>query len=226
MVPSIQQQLWLPSFEYLQFSNEWYRLFTVALTHGGFLHLGFNMYSLMVLGNPLEAAFGKQKLLIVFFFSLLTGSLTSAYFASVYGASVGASGAIFGLFGALAIVGKRIGADIRSIVVIIGINFVIGGLNKALDGIDSAAGPFVNFGEIPKVKIPRLSEGGIVTSPTLAMIAEGGESEAVIPLSKLGNLGGGITINVSGALDPSAVARQIRQLLTQDAARLGLVNPI
>ena len=133
LVPSIQQQLWLPGFEYLQFSNEWYRLFTVALTHGGFLHLGFNMYSLMVLGNPLEAAYGKQKFLIVFFFSLLTGSLTSAYFASIYSASVGASGAIFGLFGALAIVGKRIGADIRSIVVIIGINFAFG---FALGGVD------------------------------------------------------------------------------------------
>jgi len=133
VVPSIQQQLWLPSFEYLQFSNEWYRLFTVALTHGGFLHLGFNMYSLMILGSPLEAAYGKQKFLTVFFFSLLTGSLTSAYFASLYSASVGASGAIFGLFGALAIVGKRIGADIRSIVVIIGINFVFG---FALGGVD------------------------------------------------------------------------------------------
>jgi membrane associated rhomboid family serine protease len=133
VVPSIQQQLWLPSFEYLQFSNEWYRLFTVALTHGGFLHLGFNMYSLMVLGNPLEAAYGKQKFLIVFFFSLLTGSLTSAYFASLYSASVGASGAIFGLFGALAIVGKKIGADIRSIVVIIGINFAFG---FAIGGVD------------------------------------------------------------------------------------------
>jgi membrane associated rhomboid family serine protease len=133
VVPSLQQQLFLPSFEYLKFSNEWYRLFTVALTHGGLLHLGFNMYSLMVLGNPLEAAFGKQKFLIVFFFSLLTGSLTSAYFASVYSASVGASGAIFGLFGALAIVGKRIGADIRSIVVIIGINFAFG---FALGGVD------------------------------------------------------------------------------------------
>jgi membrane associated rhomboid family serine protease len=133
VVPSIQQQLMLPSFEYLQITNEWYRLFTVALTHGGFLHLGFNMYSLMVLGNPLEAAYGKQKFLIVFFFSLLTGSLTSAYFASLYSASVGASGAIFGLFGALAIVGKRIGADIRSIVVIIGINFAIG---FALGGVD------------------------------------------------------------------------------------------
>jgi len=133
LVPSLQQQLWLPSFEYLQFSNEWYRLFTVALTHGGFLHLGFNMYSLMVLGNPLEDAFGKQKFLTVFFFSLLTGSLTSAYFASTYSASVGASGAIFGLFGALAIVGKRIGADIRSIVVIIGINFAFG---FAMGGVD------------------------------------------------------------------------------------------
>jgi rhomboid protease GluP len=133
VVPSIQQQLMLPSFEYLQITNEWYRLFTVALTHGGFLHLGFNMYSLMVLGNPLEAAYGKQKFLIVFFFSLLTGSLTSAYFASLYSASVGASGAIFGLFGALAIVGKRIGADIRSIVVIIGINFAFG---FALGGVD------------------------------------------------------------------------------------------
>jgi membrane associated rhomboid family serine protease len=133
LVPSIQQQLWLQSFEYLQFSNEWYRLFTVALTHGGFLHLGFNMYSLMILGSPIEAAYGKQKFLIVFFFSLLTGSLTSAYFASVYGVSVGASGAIFGLFGALAIVGKRIGADIRSIVVIIGINFAFG---FAMGGVD------------------------------------------------------------------------------------------
>jgi membrane associated rhomboid family serine protease len=133
VVPSIQQQLMLPSFEYLQITNEWYRLFTVALTHGGFLHLGFNMYSLMVLGNPLETAYGKQKFLIVFFFSLLTGSLTSAYFASLYSASVGASGAIFGLFGALAIVGRRIGADIRSIVVIIGLNFAFG---FALGGVD------------------------------------------------------------------------------------------
>ena len=133
VVPSLQQQLWLPSFAELQYNNEWYRLFTVALTHGGIFHLGFNMYSLMVLGNPLEAAFGKQKFLIVFFFSLLTGSLTSAYFASLYGASVGASGAVFGLFGALVIVGKKIGVDIRSIVVIIGINFVFG---FAIGGVD------------------------------------------------------------------------------------------
>ena len=123
----------LPSFEYLQFSNEWYRLFTVALTHAGLLHLGFNMYALMVLGNPLEAAFGPRKLLIVFFISLLTGSLASSYFASLYSYSVGASGAVFGLFGAMVTVGNKIGADIRSIVVIIGINFFIG---FAMGGVD------------------------------------------------------------------------------------------
>ena len=133
VVPSIEQHLVLPNIQYLQATNEWYRLFTVALTHAGLLHLGFNMYSLLVLGNPLEEAFGKNKLFIVFFVSLLTGSLASSYFASVYSYSVGASGAIFGLFGALAIVGKRIGADIRSIVVIIGINFVIG---FAMGGVD------------------------------------------------------------------------------------------
>jgi len=133
LVPSLEYNLALPNLDYLKATNEWYRLFTVALVHAGLLHLGFNMYALMVLGNPLEAAFGKNKLLIIFFFSLLTGSLTSAYFASASSYSVGASGAIFGLFGALAIVGNRIGADVRSIYVIIGINFAIG---FALGGVD------------------------------------------------------------------------------------------
>ncbi len=133
LLPNLQSDLLLPNLDYLKSSNEWYRLFTVALTHGGLLHLGFNMYALMVLGNPIEAAFGKQKFLILFFFSLLTGSLTSAYFASPMSYSVGASGAIFGLFGALVIVGKRISADTRSIGVIIGINFAIGFLIGGVD---------------------------------------------------------------------------------------------
>jgi len=133
VVPSIQVHLVLPNLDYLRATNEWYRLFSVALVHAGLLHLGFNMYALMVLGNPLETAFGSSKFLIVFFFSLLTGSLTSAYFASASSYSVGASGAIFGLFGAMIIVGNKIGADVRSIYVIIGINFVIG---FAVGGID------------------------------------------------------------------------------------------
>ena len=133
LVPTIESNLVLPNFEYMKATNEWYRLFTVALTHANPLHLGFNMYALMVLGNPLEAAFGKGKLLNVFFISLLTGSLASSYFASPNSYSLGASGAIFGLFGAMALVGTKIGADIRSILVIIGINFFIG---FAMGGVD------------------------------------------------------------------------------------------
>jgi hypothetical protein len=92
-----------------------------------------------------------------------------------------------------------------------GLNFAIKGLNTILDGIDKAAGPFVNFGSIPSVKLPRLAEGGIVTSPTIAMIGEGGEPEAVIPLSKLGSMGvggggGNITVNVTSANPDDVVA--------------------
>jgi membrane associated rhomboid family serine protease len=133
LIPNSQSYLWLPDFQTLQVTNEWYRLFTVALTHAGLLHLGFNMFALMVLGNPLEAAFGARKFLIVFFVSLLAGSLASSYFGSIYSYSVGASGAVFGLFGAMAIVSKRIGAEIQPILVIIGINFFIG---FALGGVD------------------------------------------------------------------------------------------
>ena len=135
-VPTLQNDLLLPSLEVLKYNNEWYRLFTVALTHANPLHLGFNMYALMILGNPLEVTFGKKKYLTVFFFSLLTGSLASAYLAPINGTSVGASGAVFGLFGAMVVVGKKIGADVRSIAAIIGINFFIG---FAMGGVDWGA---------------------------------------------------------------------------------------
>jgi hypothetical protein len=77
-----------------------------------------------------------------------------------------------------------------------GLNFAIKGLNTILDGIDKAAGPWVNFGSIPEVKLPRLAEGGITTGPTIAMIGEKGP-EAVIPLDRLGSMGGGMTLNVN-----------------------------
>ena len=88
-----------------------------------------------------------------------------------------------------------------------GLNFAIKGLNTILDGIDKAAGPWVNFGTIPDVKLPRLAEGGITTGPTIAMIGEKGP-EAVIPLDRLGSMGGGmnITVNVTSANPNDVVA--------------------
>jgi membrane associated rhomboid family serine protease len=118
--------LLLPNFAFLQETNQWYRLFTVALTHGSLIHLAFNMYVLMVLGNPLEEAYGAQKLLKVFFIALFTASIASSYFAQSNSVSVGASGAVFGLFGALLIVGEEINIKISPIIFIIGLNFAIG----------------------------------------------------------------------------------------------------
>ena len=114
-------------------AGEWYRLATVALVHGGLMHLAFNMYALLVLGNPLEKAFGKTKLLTLFTVSLISGSLASFWLNPINQPSVGASGALFGLFGAMAVVGRRIGVEVKSIAVILGINFAIGFI---LPGID------------------------------------------------------------------------------------------
>ena len=92
-----------------------------------------------------------------------------------------------------------------------GLNFAIKGLNAALDGIDVAAGPFVNFGTIPSVNLPRLAEGGIVTGPTIAMIGEAGP-EAVIPLNRAGGGMGGNTINVTvTSADPNAVVSALQR---------------
>ena len=133
LIPDLQTQLLLPGLDYLQYTNEWYRLITVALTHGGLMHLGFNMYSLYILGTPIESAYGRNKLLVIFNISLLTGSFASVFFNNGNFVSVGASGAVFGLFGAFLIVGKTIGVNIREIAIIIGLNFVVGFI---LGGVD------------------------------------------------------------------------------------------
>jgi rhomboid protease GluP len=114
-------------------SGEVWRLFTVALVHGGLTHLFFNMFSLLVLGNPVEATLGKARFLIIFFVSLLTGSLSSVYLSSYPYISVGASGAVFGLFGAFIAMRKMIHEGVRDIYVIIGLNFIFGFI---LGGVD------------------------------------------------------------------------------------------
>jgi len=66
------------------------------------------------------------------------------------------------------------------------------------------------------VSIPKMAAGGIVTSPTLALIGEAGP-EAVVPLSKLDNMGGGVTINVNGG-DPNAVVAALRTYMRQNGS--------
>lgn len=78
-----------------------YRLFTSIFLHAGIIHLACNMYSLYVIGPQLESFFGKTKYLIIYILSGIIGNLLSMLFLSNGYVSVGASGAIFGLLGAL-----------------------------------------------------------------------------------------------------------------------------
>lgn len=73
------------------------------------------------------------------------------------------------------------------------VNWIIDKVNSVINAINSIASAGRSFGiSAPTIpNIPRLAEGGIVTKPTLAMIGEGGESEAVIPLSKMNKMGVG-----------------------------------
>ncbi len=81
-------------------AGQYYRLLTGILLHGNLLHLAFNSYSLYVIGSQIESYLGKIKYFIIYLFSGLTGSLLSITMSGGTG-SVGASGAIFGLLGAL-----------------------------------------------------------------------------------------------------------------------------
>ena len=119
-------------------NGEIFRLITYAFLHGSIIHLVVNMYSLFIVGRQIENNFGKVRLLIIYFISALSGGLLSALFSD--GISIGASGAIFGLLGALLYFGLHFrlyltDALISKIIPIIILNLLIG---FTVTGIDNA----------------------------------------------------------------------------------------
>ena len=120
-------------------SGEYWRLFTSMFMHASLLHIIFNMYALNIIGSQLESFFGKAKFLTIYIVSGITGGLLSILFSDYV--SVGASGSIFGLLGALLYFGYhyRVYLEnvIRSqIIPLIIMNLAIGFL---FAGIDNAA---------------------------------------------------------------------------------------
>lgn len=79
--------------------GQYWRLFTSMFIHIGFLHLAFNLYALWILGSFCEERFGRWRFLFIYLLSGIGGSLASFYFTDAL--SAGASGAIFGIMGAL-----------------------------------------------------------------------------------------------------------------------------
>lgn len=121
-------------------NGEYYRLFTCIFLHIGIMHLLCNMYSLYIIGREVENLFGKIKYIVIFILSGIFGSIMSLAFTHNT-ISAGASGAIFGLLGALLYFGMHyrtyLGEAIkRSIIPIIVVNLIIGFF---AEGIDLAA---------------------------------------------------------------------------------------
>ncbi len=124
-------------------SGEYYRLVTGIFLHGNLLHLLFNCYALFVIGSQIENFFGKVKYLIIYLFSGIVGALFSILFSSY--ASIGASGAIFGLMGSLVYFGYHyrvyLGNVIKSqIIPLILLNLVIGFLSSGIDNFAHIGG--------------------------------------------------------------------------------------
>lgn len=80
--------------------GDWYRVFTAALLHGGFMHIAFNMYALYLFGPRLEQQVGSPAFAALYVATAGTGGMISYLFGPLNQVSMGASGAIFGLFGA------------------------------------------------------------------------------------------------------------------------------
>ena len=122
-------------------SGEYFRLLTAIFLHGGIIHLFFNMYALYSIGNFIETYFGRSKYFAVFILTGIVGSLVSYLFTR--GFSVGASGAVFGLLGLLLaqklkrkVYYAELPIDTRSILIIVGINLLLG---FTIPNVDNAA---------------------------------------------------------------------------------------
>ncbi len=118
-------------------AGQYYRLLTGIFIHSGIFHILFNCYALYILGSQIESFFGKVKFTIIYLFSGLIGALFSMTFGGNY-ASVGASGAIFGLMGSLLYFGYYyrvyLGNVVKSqIIPLIVANLVIGFISPGID---------------------------------------------------------------------------------------------
>ena len=126
--PSVTQDL---AFAPVVAGVEPWRFLTAAFLHGTWIHIAFNMYVLFTIGTYLEQVLGRSRFAAVYLVSALGGSVGSLLLASPGAlswvqASVGASGAVFGLFGALLVVQRKLRQNPGQIVVLILINGVIG----------------------------------------------------------------------------------------------------
>lgn len=105
------------------FFQPW-RVLTVTLVHGSPWHIALNMLALWALGRSLEPLLGRWRFAALYVLSAMGGSVLVALLAP-YTWVIGASGAVWGLLGAMFIIGRHIGANVTAIAVLLGLNLVI-----------------------------------------------------------------------------------------------------
>jgi rhomboid protease GluP len=133
-------------------AGEYWRLFTSMFLHIGVMHLAFNGYALLAIGTELERLFGHGRFLAIYLLSGLLGSLASYAFS--YSLAAGASGAIFGLIGALAaffaIHRERLGTwgrnRLMNIAFLIGLNLFLGFTRPGIDNLAHIGGLLAGLG--------------------------------------------------------------------------------
>ena len=113
--------VWAPGVS----DGAYWQLLTSAFTHLEIWHIGFNMLALWFLGPQLEHAIGRSRFLALYLLSALAGSTCVYWLASPTGSTIGASGAIFGLMGALLVLAFKVGGNTQPILGWIAINFLI-----------------------------------------------------------------------------------------------------
>ncbi|MFE0099279.1 rhomboid family intramembrane serine protease [Streptomyces sp. NPDC059009] len=104
--------------------GQWYRLVTSMFAHQEIWHIAFNMLGLWWLGGPLEAALGRARYFSLYMLSGLAGSALTYAAAGASDSSLGASGAIFGLLGATAVLMRRLNYDMRPVFALLALNLL------------------------------------------------------------------------------------------------------
>jgi membrane associated rhomboid family serine protease len=120
-----------------------WELLTSAFTHVQPWHIGFNMLALYVLGPQLELAIGRVRFLAVYLGSALAGSALVYWFSAVNTYTLGASGAIFGLMAAMLVVAYKVRGDVRTILIWIGVNFMITVVGRSFISWEGHLGGFL-----------------------------------------------------------------------------------
>lgn len=117
----VVQATWFPGVA----DDAWWQLVTSMFTHEWPIHIAFNMLALWSLGPQLELALGRARFLALYLLSGLGGSALVFLLSDPHSATLGASGAVFGLMGALLVLAVKVRGDVRNILFWLGVNAAI-----------------------------------------------------------------------------------------------------